>query len=332
MITGLALLSLAAGCLMLGELSRRRTDQPQDWALIAALCFGVTGALLVIVRPERPHCSPARLGLANPSRRADRLDVPGIPPITAQLVTTRRPLSVASASFPGRAWAASSRPSWRRRRATSLRRAARTYLVAGHRLYLRCTGAGSPVVVLFNGLGERTPSWTWVQGDVEAPDPGLCLRSRRRRMERSGRQADRTPINSPHDVHGLLAAANVPGPYILAGHSVGGAYALAYAMDYRGTVASVALLDSTTPYQFDLSMVSDLLLRSTARVRTVAPLARAGVVRAYIELDGQSAAGGCPKPSANVRIFTARTGRGSGGVRRATNCPSPGQGSDESRW
>src|SRR6185437_2714999 len=40
-ITGLALLSLAVGYTMLAELSKRRTDQPQSWARIAALCFGV---------------------------------------------------------------------------------------------------------------------------------------------------------------------------------------------------------------------------------------------------------------------------------------------------
>ena len=38
-----------------------------------------------------------------------------------------------------------------------------TYLVDGHRLYLNCVGAGAPTVLLFNGLGERTPSWAWVQ-------------------------------------------------------------------------------------------------------------------------------------------------------------------------
>jgi pimeloyl-ACP methyl ester carboxylesterase len=42
----------------------------------------------------------------------------------------------------------------------------RTYLVTAHRLYLRCVGSGSPAVILFNGLGARTPSWAWVQGDV----------------------------------------------------------------------------------------------------------------------------------------------------------------------
>ena len=54
------------------------------------------------------------------------------------------------------------------------------------------------------------------------------------------------------DVHGLLSAANVPGPYVLAGHSVGGTYALAYAMDYPEETAGVALIDSASPHQFDL--------------------------------------------------------------------------------
>ena len=39
---------------------------------------------------------------------------------------------------------------------------------------------------------------------------------------------------------------------MLAGHSVGGAYALVYAAMYPGQVAGVALIDSSSPNQFDL--------------------------------------------------------------------------------
>lgn len=39
---------------------------------------------------------------------------------------------------------------------------------------------------------------------------------------------------------------------VLAGHSVGGTYLLAYAMDYPKEVAGVALIDSVAPHQFDL--------------------------------------------------------------------------------
>jgi pimeloyl-ACP methyl ester carboxylesterase len=39
---------------------------------------------------------------------------------------------------------------------------------------------------------------------------------------------------------------------VLAGHSVGGVYALVYAARYPRKVAAVALIDLATPYQFDL--------------------------------------------------------------------------------
>ena len=41
-----------------------------------------------------------------------------------------------------------------------------TYIANGHRLYLNCTGTGSPTVVLFHGFGEWTPNRAWVQANV----------------------------------------------------------------------------------------------------------------------------------------------------------------------
>jgi pimeloyl-ACP methyl ester carboxylesterase len=45
---------------------------------------------------------------------------------------------------------------------------------------------------------------------------------------------------------------HVPGPYVRAGHSTGGIYVLLYAARYPEHVAGLALIDSATPYQFDL--------------------------------------------------------------------------------
>jgi pimeloyl-ACP methyl ester carboxylesterase len=156
----------------------------------------------------------------------------------------------------------------------------RTYLVAGHSLYLRCTGSGSPAVILFNGLGERTPNWAWVQEDV-ARQTRVCVFDRAGQGW-SGKARGRQDAHQlSADVRGLLGAANVPGPYVLAGHSVGGTYALAYAMDYPKDVAGVALIDSATPYQFDLPWYPrfySLWRRGSALLPT---LARAGVARVY---------------------------------------------------
>jgi len=156
----------------------------------------------------------------------------------------------------------------------------RTYIVAGHSLFLRCTGSGSPAVILFTGLGERTPSWAWVQGDV-ARQTRICVFDRAGQGW-SGKAPGRQDAHElAADVHGLLAAASLPGPYVVAGHSVGGTYALAYAMDYPKDVAGVALLDSATPYQFDLPTYPgfySMWRRASALLPT---LARAGVARVY---------------------------------------------------
>ena len=283
-ITGLALLSLAAGCLMLSELSRRRTDQPQHWALTAALCFGVTGALLLIVRPDGHLVRllgwvwpilllvlvvwmfrESRRSLHSWSRRAVLYPAFAVLTLVALggAIETMIEATTNNDPPPG----------------------GRTYLIAGHRLYLRCTGAGSQVVVLFNGLGERTPSWAWVQGDV-GRQTRVCVFDRAGEGWSGAGVGGQDAHQLSDDVHGLLAAANVPGPYILAGHSVGGAYALAYAMDYPRDVAGVALIDSTTPYQFDLSWYPTFYSVARRASGLLPPLARAGVVRVYIDLTG----------------------------------------------
>ena len=142
-------------------------------------------------------------------------------------------------------------------------------------------------MILFNGLGERTPSWAWVQGDVSR-QTRVCVFDRAGQGW-SGKAPGRQDAHQlSADVRGLLAAANVPGPYVLAGHSVGGTYALAYAMDYPKDVAGVALLDSATPYQFDLSgypRFYSLWRRGSALLPT---LARAGVARVYSRTSFQS--------------------------------------------
>lgn len=126
-----------------------------------------------------------------------------------------------------------------------------TYLANGHRLYLSCAGSGSPTVVLFSGLGEWTPNWAWVQSNVSATTR-VCAFDRAGEGWSGGVAVREDGHQLASDLHALLQVARVPGPYVLAGHSVGGTYALVFAEDYPRQVAGVALIDSATPYQFDL--------------------------------------------------------------------------------
>jgi pimeloyl-ACP methyl ester carboxylesterase len=51
------------------------------------------------------------------------------------------------------------------------------------------------------------------------------------------------------DLHTLLRRGNVPGPYVLAGHSFGGLYVLTYAARYPDEVAGMVVIDTTAPHK-----------------------------------------------------------------------------------
>lgn len=248
-ITGAALISLGAGMLILFLLAGRRTDQPQPWALVPAIAVGALGFALLIIRPGDRllgwtgwiwpilivllvvwSVRAARRSLRNWSRRwllYPALAVLGLVALGGAYET----VAEATTSNPAHS-------------------TGRTYLVEGHRLYLDCVGSGSPTVVLFNGLGERTPNWAWVQSAV-ARQTRVCAYDRAGQGW-SGKAPGRQDGHQlAADLHGLLSAAHVPGPYVVAGHSVGGTYALAYAMDDPKETAGVALIDSASPHQFE---------------------------------------------------------------------------------
>jgi pimeloyl-ACP methyl ester carboxylesterase len=118
--------------------------------------------------------------------------------------------------------------------------------VGGHRLHLNCTGSGSPTVVLQPGGGDFSSVEAWIAPAVAA-DTRVCV------YDRPGRGWS-DPADSPQDatqvatdLHRLLQRANVPGPYVLAGHSFGGLYVLTYASRYPHDVAGMVLIDSTNP-------------------------------------------------------------------------------------
>jgi pimeloyl-ACP methyl ester carboxylesterase len=279
-ITGAALIALALGLLMLAEVARRRTDQPQSWALVPAVGSGVLGLSLLVLAPSDRvlgwlgwvwpillaalvvwSVRGARRSLHNWSRRALLYPAFVILGLVALGGAFETVVEAATSNSP---------PS-----------GGRTYVVNGHSLYLRCVGSGSPAVILFNGLAERTPSWAWVQRDV-ARRTRVCVFDRAGQGW-SGKGVGRQDAHQlAADVQGLLAAANIPGPYVVSGHSVGGTYALAFAMDYPKDVAGVALIDSATPYQFGLPSYPrfySMWRRVSALIPT---FARAGIARVTV--------------------------------------------------
>jgi pimeloyl-ACP methyl ester carboxylesterase len=121
--------------------------------------------------------------------------------------------------------------------------------VGGHSLYLRCAGTGSPgspTVVYLHGLGGDG-------SDVKSINAQLAGKARvctydRLNVGRSDSDAGRhTGADSVADLHALLDAAGVSGPYLLVGFSFGGLLAIMYAATYPDQVMGLISLDGSLP-------------------------------------------------------------------------------------
>jgi pimeloyl-ACP methyl ester carboxylesterase len=114
-------------------------------------------------------------------------------------------------------------------------------------LHLRCQGEGSPTVILEAG-GFGTPSEVW-----GAVMPQVADVTRVCRYDRANNQTGRSdPAPTPRtaadivaDLHALLQAADVPGPYVLVGPSVAGLFVQLYAATYPDDVAGLVLVDAS---------------------------------------------------------------------------------------
>jgi pimeloyl-ACP methyl ester carboxylesterase len=130
-----------------------------------------------------------------------------------------------------------------------------TYEVGGHELFLDCTGTGLPTVVMLHGiiwesgLGGDSIAWDATRGALETRTCAYDRRNVGLSEQVPGRS---TAIDAIEDLHGLLQAADVDPPYVLAGHSFGGLLTLLYAGTYPDEVAGIVLVDATLPLEWAL--------------------------------------------------------------------------------
>ena len=278
-IMGTALLGWALGWALLAVLSIRWSDQPQRWAVVPAALMALAGASFLVFRPDANAMNllgwiwplalialavwmtvQARRTLRSITRRLI------LYPLFVGLVvagvgggyeTIQEQVDRSTTAMPGH-----------------------LVDVGGRRLYVQCSGSGSPTVVLVSGLAETSVYWGgWIAPAV-AQNTTVCA------YDRAG-QGWSDPPASPQDgaavatdLHTLLVNAQIPGPYVLVGHSTGGAYARVFAARYPDQVAGMVFLDSQPNEAFtglpDFPSQYSTLRRASALFPS---LARLGVFR-----------------------------------------------------
>ncbi|MFE1771997.1 alpha/beta fold hydrolase [Streptomyces sp. NPDC059008] len=119
----------------------------------------------------------------------------------------------------------------------------------GRRLMLHRSGTGGPPAIFLAGAGMMSLDYLNIHDRVAALTTSVLY-------DRGGNgwshpaELPRTAAEVTDELHELLHTVGVPGPYLLIGHSLGGAYARHYARRFPDEVAGLLLLD---PFHEDLA-------------------------------------------------------------------------------
>ena len=158
----------------------------------------------------------------------------------------------------------------------------------GRKIYLQCSGVGSPTVVLVSGTRGAHDDWTDLM-DLKNPTGGtkpgrsavfpelskvtrVCVYDRPGTTRNDNTLTNSTPVRQPTtaqqgvaDLHALLIAAKEPAPYILVGHSWGGLIARLFANTYPDEAAGLVLVDPAS--EFLKKSLTPTSGRRTSRLR-----------------------------------------------------------------
>jgi pimeloyl-ACP methyl ester carboxylesterase len=278
LVTGAALLALGLGWALMAWLTTHFSGQPQRWLYVPGAGLGGVGAVLVILQPGAAVMD--LLGWVWPVALAI-LAVWMFLQLWRELYGSGRwIIGTLIAVFLLIAVAGGAITVFG---ATTKKPQAPGELVdiGGRRLYLQCTGTGSPAVILQAGAGGDSTAWNQIQPAVAA-ETTVCSYDRAGRGRSDEPSAPQDGNAIARDLHDLLTKAGVPGPYVLVGHSSGGPYLRVYAGNYPADVAGMVLVDPQPatafsalpdyPSIYDYLKLSGGLAPSLARIGLLGPI------------------------------------------------------------
>ena len=276
LVSGSVLLAFGLGWGLMAVLSTRFSAQPQAWTVTPAAFLGLVGLILIVFQPGPAAMDvlgwiwpPALAVLAIWMVAQVRRHLLGrgrlllVPVIATLLVFAIGGglATVSAATNPGAAVGSG-----------------QLVDVGGRRLYIECTGSGGPVVVLQAGLGASSFSWERIAPAVTGSTT-VCAYDRAGHGRSDEAAAPQDGIALATDLHTLLERAGVAGPYILVGHSSGGAYVRVFAARYPDEVAGMVLLDAQPADAFTALPGYPAFYTGLRIVATLSPsLARVGLL------------------------------------------------------
>ena len=115
-------------------------------------------------------------------------------------------------------------------------------------LYVRCTGSGSPTVVMEGGDGDTSDSYTFAEEEIAAVTR-TCVYDRAGLGNSDPPPGPRGYKELVGDLKALLEAAKIPGPYVLVGTSGGGYITAGYAFAHPDDIAGMVFVEVPPPFK-----------------------------------------------------------------------------------
>lgn len=150
--------------------------------------------------------------------------------------------------------------------------------VDGHEMHIHCTGEGNPTVMLAAGLDDFSIFWSLVQPEI-TETTRVCSYDRAGLGWSEPSPSPRTNKKMVGELHELLVNASVHPPYVLVGHSFGGALTRLYAHQYLDEVLGMVLVDAAPDDLFiRVPFWRNAIEGKLGLYRTLAPMSSFGLL------------------------------------------------------
>ncbi|MFP3947525.1 MAG: alpha/beta fold hydrolase [Longimicrobiales bacterium] len=175
--------------------------------------------------------------------------------------------------------------------------------VDGFGMHLHCTGRGSPTVILETGAAGFAQTWAWVQKSLSRTTRVCSYDRAGLGWSEDWGAHDATTV--AHNLRALLRSAGEAGPFVLAGHSLGGSFVQVFADLYPEEITGVGMVDPAHPDQLE-RFGPEIRKKQEGfhgLIDVASKLAHFGVLRAFNVL-GESA-DGLPESDYRTALFFA---------------------------